>query len=225
VQRVALVAGGTGRTGAALLRQLLDCNDYARIHAVTRRPLLLDHPRLANRILPLENVGAKLAGLRCDDAYCCIGSPAGRAGQLAELQQVDRDLVLTFARAAQSFGASRFIVISAAGADRASPQPFYRVKGEMEAALRELKFTSLDILQPGRVLGLRAQVTPVALFELALMPLLNPFLRGGFESSRGIGAVALAAAMIATARSQRRGVYAYSGRSLQTLATAGLRRN
>ena len=43
-QRMALVAGGTGLTGRALLKLLLTGSDYARIHAVTRRPVPLDHP-------------------------------------------------------------------------------------------------------------------------------------------------------------------------------------
>ena len=59
-QRVALVAGASGLTGAALLRLLLIGTDYARILAVTRRPLLQDHPRLANRVLPLRQEGRKL---------------------------------------------------------------------------------------------------------------------------------------------------------------------
>ena len=62
VQRIALVAGGTGLTGRALLQLLLKGSDYARIHAITRRPVMFDNPRLANRVLPLEQVQAKLAG-------------------------------------------------------------------------------------------------------------------------------------------------------------------
>src|SRR6478736_8441165 len=78
-QRVALLAGGTGLTGSALLRVLLAGADYARIHAVTRRPLLLDLPRLANRVVTPEQVPAKLAGTKIHDAFCCLGAPQPRS--------------------------------------------------------------------------------------------------------------------------------------------------
>ena len=222
-QRVALIAGGTGVTGAALLQLLLRNNDFSRVHAITRRPLPLDHPRLANRILKFDELGARLAGLRCSDAFCCLGAAGGPRATAAELRQVDVNLVLAFARAAQAAGATRMVVISAARADRNAPQPFQRCKGEMEVALRELRFPSLEILQPGPVLGLRAQGTAADMLRMTLLPLLNPLLRGGMAPSRAIQATDLAAAMQGVARSQRRGVYCYAGPGLRDLAVAGRR--
>src|SRR6185369_10195771 len=174
--RVALVAGATGLTGHALLRMLLANSDYSRILAVTRRPLLQDNSKLANRVLPLEQVQAGLASQRCTDAFCCIGAPEARSGSYAQLSPVDVDLTLAFARAAHGLGASRFIVVSAAGADRNAKQPFLKAKGEMEAALRGLRFASVDILQPGVVLGVRAHMGVGALLQLVLLPVLNPLL-------------------------------------------------
>jgi uncharacterized protein YbjT (DUF2867 family) len=220
---VALVAGGTGLTGTALLQLLLRNNDYARVHALTRRPLPLDHPRLANRILRFEELGARLMGLRCNDAYCCIGAAQGPRAPVAQLRSVDRDLVLAFARAAQAAGATRLVVVSAAHADSKSPRPFLACKGEMEQALRELRFTSLEILQPGAVLGLRPGAGPADILRLGLLPLLNPLLQGAMAPSRSIAAVDLAAAMLGAGRSQRQGVYAYTGRNLLDLAVAGRR--
>jgi uncharacterized protein YbjT (DUF2867 family) len=223
VQRTALVAGGSGLVGGALLRLLLGTNDYSRIHAITRRPLPLDHPRLANRILKIEDLGPRLTGLRCNDAFCCIGAAGGPRATPEALRQVDLALVLTFARAAMSAGATRLVVVSAAGAERAATQPFQRVKAEMEAALRDLKPASLDLLQPGPVLGVRAASGAGDYLRLGLLPMLNPLRRGKLESSRAIAADDLAAAMLGAARSQRRGVYAYAGESLLDLATAGRR--
>ena len=223
-KRVALVAGSTGLTGSALLQLLLRGNDYSRVYAVTRRPVPLDHPRLANRILKLEELGQRLAGLRCDDAFCSIGAAHGPRAAAAELRHVDVELVLAFARAAQSAGATRLVVISAARADRTASQPFLRCKGEMEAALRELRFGTLDILQPGPVLGLRAGSSGLETLRMALLPLLNPLLRGGLAARRAISGADLAAAMLGAARSQRRGVYCHAGQSLRDLATAGRQR-
>ena len=222
-QRVALVAGGTGATGTALLQLLLRNNEFSRVHALTRRPLSLDHPRLANRILKFDELAARVAGLRCTDAFCCLGAAQGPRAPAAELRQVDVDLVLAFARAAQAAGATRLVVISAARADRNAPQPFQRCKGEMEAALRELRIPSIEILQPGPVLGLRPQGSATDLLRSVFLPLLNPLLRGGMAPSRAIQATDLAAAMQGVARSQRRGIYSYAGQNLRDLAIAGRR--
>jgi uncharacterized protein YbjT (DUF2867 family) len=221
-QRTALVAGGTGLTGRALLKLLLNGSDYARIHAITRRPVPLDHARLANRILPLEQVQAKLAGIKVNDAYCCLGAPQARRGTAAQLRPVDVELTLAFARAALGLGATRLVVVTAAGADRNSANAFLRVKGELESALRELRFPAIDMLAPGVVTGLRAQMQWTDWLGM-LRPLLNPLLQGSLAVRRAVTPDLLAAAMLGAARSQRGGVHVYSGTSLQELAEAVLR--
>ena len=222
-QRVALVAGGTGLTGAALLQLMLRRHDYARIHAVTRRPLPLDHARLANHVLKFEELGSRLAGVRCTDAFCCIGAAQGPQATAADLRHVDLELVLAFARAAQLAGATRLVVVTTAFADRASPRPFQRAKGELEVALREQRFGTLDILQPGSVLGVRNWTTAAEYLRMAFLPLLNPLRVGRLEPGRAITGADLAAAMLGAARSQRRGVYCYSGTILRDLTAVGHR--
>jgi uncharacterized protein YbjT (DUF2867 family) len=220
-KRVALVAGASGLTGGLLLRMLLEAPDYARVHALSRRPLTFDHIKLANRIMPLEEAGKRLTGFTCHDAFCCIGSTRREAGSDAELRRVDVDLAVTFARAALACGAQRLVVLSSAGANPASRYPYLRNKAEMERILRSLGFVSLDILQPGMLLGLRREVRPLELLGMALSPLARPFLTGPRAAWRSIAARDVAAAMIGAARSMRRGVYVYAGEGLAGLARAG----
>ena len=222
-QRVALLAGGSGFVGSELLRQLLLATDYSRVYAVSRRPLPFDNPRLANRIVPLEETRARLAGMRCDDAFCCIGSTRRSAGSVAEREKVDLDLVVSFARAAHSFGATQLIVVSSAGANPQSRNPYFNVKGRLEVALRDLRFASLQIMRPGLLLGVRAQVRPLELAGTLVMPLINPPLLGGLAQYRGIAATDVAAAMLGAARAQRRGVQVYAGQALRALADSGRR--
>jgi uncharacterized protein YbjT (DUF2867 family) len=223
-QRVALLAGGSGFVGSELLRQLLLATDYSRVYAVSRRPLPFDNPRLANRIVPLEETRARLAGMRCDDAFCCIGSTRRSAGSAAEREKVDLDLVVSFARAAHAFGATQLIVVSSAGANPQSRNPYLNVKGRLEVALRDLRFASLQIMRPGLLLGVRAQVRPLELLGTMVMPLINPLLFGGMAQYRGIAATDVAAAMLAAARAQRRGVHVYAGQALRALADSGRRK-
>jgi len=221
--RVALVAGGTGLAGGALLRALLAGADYARVHAITRRPLLLDHPRLAIRVLAMDQIPAKLAGTKINDAFCCLGAAQARSASVAELRTVDLESTLAFARAAQALGATRLVVVSAAGASPSAAQPFLRVKGEMELALRELRFPSLDVLQPGAVFGLRPQASATALLQMLLRPAANPFLQGRLAAFRAISGEDLGAAMAGAARVRRGGVQLYAGQALRALSQAGRR--
>lgn len=206
-----------------LLRRLLQAPDYARVYAVSRRPLAIEHPRLANRILPLEQTHAQLAGLRCHDVFCCLGSTLRQAGSVAERQRVDLDLTVSFARAAQGFGATRFVVLSSAGADREARNPYLRTKGEMEFAVRELRYEALDILRPGLLLGWRGELRPLELLAGLAMPLVNPLLRGHLARWRGISGADVADAMFGAARALRRGAYVHEGEALAQLARSGRR--
>lgn len=221
--RTAMIAGASGFVGSRLLKLLLDSGEYERVHAITRRPLSLDHARLANRIMPLEQVEARLKGFRCDDAFCCLGTTRRIAGSDEEARRIDVDLVLAFARAAQACGVRRFEVLSSVGAAAGSRHAYLRAKAEMEAGLASLRLPALDILRPGLLLGWRREPRPLELAAAAVMPLANLFLRGRSARWRGIAADDVAAAMLGAARSMRRGQAVHEGDQLRRLAEAGRR--
>jgi uncharacterized protein YbjT (DUF2867 family) len=221
--RTALLAGASGLVGGLLVRRLLESGDSHRVHAVSRRPLPFDHAKLANRIMPLEQVEQRLTGFSCRDVFCCVGSTRRGAGSDEELRRIDVDLVLSLARASRALGAQRFVVVSSVGASRESRAAYLRNKAEMEERLAELKFVSLDILRPSQLLGWRDEVRPVEFAATLLLPLLNPLLRGRFSQYRAIHARDVAAAMLGAARLQRRGVNVHVGAALQTLAGIGRR--
>jgi uncharacterized protein YbjT (DUF2867 family) len=217
--RSAMVAGANGLTGSALVAAMLRAGDYARVEALTRRPLPREHPRLANRILNYEQLEARLVGVRCDDAFCCLGAAGGPRADAAQLRKVDLELALAFARAARAAGATRLVVVSAAGADRGSQHPFLHIKGELEGALRELKYPCLDILQPGVVVGERAAGSSADTWRLMALPFVNLALQGRLQARRWISGTDLAAAMLGAARAQRLGVNTWSGKRLRQLTT------
>lgn len=219
--RIALVAGANGMVGLALVRVLIDSGDYARVIALTRRPLAIESPRLVNRILRFANLETEMKGLACHDAYCCLGTTRHEAGSQAAFRAVDHDLVLAFARGAQAAGAQTLVVVSSIGADRNSRNFYLRIKGETEAALEALRFRALYLLQPGLLLGARRQRRLLETLARYTLPLLNPLLLGKYARFRAINAQAVAAAMRAAARSGRAGVQRYSYESMQSLARTG----
>ena len=224
--KVALLAGASGLAGGYLLDALLAAPDFARVYAITRRPLGREHARLANRIVQFDRLEAQLKGLVCHTAFCCLGvssssSAAARSEQVS--RQVELDYVLAFARAARAGRAQRFVLLSCVTADSRSRSAPLRMKSEAEEALETLGFPSLDILQPGPLIGMRREMsladTARGLTALAATPLLF----GPREPYRAISVRTVAAAMLGAARSGRRGVYRYTHSAIRALAASGER--
>lgn len=217
---IALLAGASGFVGSRVLEALLAAPEVSRVFAVTRRPLGREHPRLANRIVQFEQLERQLAGVKCQVAFCCLGTgPAGwAAAELEKLRRVDLAYTLAFARAAKAAGATRFVLISAAGADAAAKSGYLRVKGELEQMLAKVGFGSLDILQPAVVLGWRREIRAMDLARIAVMPLVNPLLVGPRVVHRGIPVGTLAAAALGTLRSGRRGAQRFTYEAICALA-------
>lgn len=218
--RVALLAGASGLTGGALLKLLLRDDTFSRVIALSRRPLPVEHARFANRILRFEELELRLKGLHCTDAFCALGAAGGPRAAEPALRAVDLQLVMAFARAAHAAGATRLVVVSAAGARKDGAHPFQRVKGEMEAGLREVGFAALDILQPGVVFGPRREDGLGASLRQGVLAIVSPMLRRSKELN-ALSGEQLAGAMLAVARSRRRGANQYSGDSLASAVQSG----
>jgi uncharacterized protein YbjT (DUF2867 family) len=216
--KIALVAGATGLVGGLLVNTLLDAPDYARVYALTRRPLGKEHPKLANRVVSFQRMGEQLKTLTAHDAYCCIGTTIAQAGSEQAFREVDIDAVLLFAQAARAAQVKRFVVVSSVGADPDSKKFYLRTKGEMEDALIAVGFPAVDILQPSLLLGPRKQMRPIELAGSIFAPIVNPLLTGAREAYRAIPAEVVARAMLGAARRGGRGVYRYTHAAIQQLA-------
>jgi uncharacterized protein YbjT (DUF2867 family) len=217
--RVALVAGGSGLVGSHLLRVLAAAPEYGRVLALSRRPLAFEHARVANRVLlRFESIEQELRGVRCDDAFCCLGTTRRAAGSEAAFRAVDHDLVLRFARFAREAGAQRFIVISSVAADRNARNLYLRVKGEIEVSLQSLQFPALHVLQPSLLLGSRREWRPGEAAARLVALLFNPLLVGRLAAWRAVDAGVVATAMLAAARLDRRGVQRYGSGEIARLA-------
>jgi uncharacterized protein YbjT (DUF2867 family) len=223
---IALLAGASGFVGTRVLDALLEAPEVGRVFAVTRRALGREHPRLANRIVQFDHLERQLSGVKCHVAFCCLGTSARERNAVdgEALRRVDLGYALAFARAAKAAGAARLVVISAAGADAAAKSGYLRVKGELEQKLAGLGFGALDILQPAIVLGWPREAGAADLARRALMPLVNPFLRGPRSAHRGIPVGTAAAAMLGTLRSGRRGAQRYTYEGICALAQLKPRR-
>ena len=216
--RIALVAGATGLVGGFLLNALLGAPEYSRVYALTRRPFGKEHPKLANRVVIFERMAEQLKGLVAQDAFCCIGTTIADAGSQEAFREADVDAVLLFARAARAAQANRFVVVSSVGASSQSKKFYLRTKGEMEEAVSDLGFASVDILQPSLLLGPRKGLRPLEITGRIFAPLINPLLTGSREAYRAIPAETVGKAMLGAARRGARGVYRYTFGGIRQLS-------
>lgn len=201
----ALVAGATGLIGRHVLDLLIASPTHEKVIALTRRPLERTHDKLSNLVTDFDNleVAVGQSGIRADEAYCALGTTIKKAGSKEAFRKVDFEYETAFARAALAAGASKFALVSAVGADARSPIFYSRVKGETEAAIRDLGFASLHIFQPGVLLGDRTESRPAEQLAIALTPLVNLGLQGPLRKYRGIDAQTVAEAMVAAVSSGR----------------------
>jgi uncharacterized protein YbjT (DUF2867 family) len=195
-QRTALVAGATGLVGGQILQALLEDRTVAAVHALSRRPLDVAHPRLQVHIVDV----ARLPALpQASEAYLALGTTIKVAGSQAAFRAVDLEANLAVARAAAAAGVRRVGLVSAAMANIKSSTFYNRVKGELEDALKAMDFTALVIAQPSLLLdyrdGLKQPPRPGERMAIPVAKLVAPLLPGAY---RPVHARAVARALVKT---------------------------
>jgi len=217
-RRAVLVAGASGLVGAALLRRLLADADGPRVVAVVRRPLELVSPRLVVRVADIGRLdGVELPPAAT--AFCALGTTMAKAGSPEAFRAVDLDAVVGFARAARRAGATRFLGVSALGADPRSRVFYNRVKGEAEEALRALGFEGLALVRPSLLLGERPETRPAERAAAAVTRIVPWGLAGPLAKWRPVPADAVAAALLAIAGQPLRGVRVVENDEIHRLAS------
>jgi uncharacterized protein YbjT (DUF2867 family) len=208
-RKVALIAGASGLVGGQLLTLLLNSGRYAKVISVGRRPLPLMHPRLEQRTVDFDRLEDYRLSLIADDVFCCLGTTMRRAGSREAFYQVDYLYVVKLAALTAANFAAQFMVVSALGADTASSFYYNRVKGDMEAAVRQAPFRAIHIFRPSLLLGERAEKRLGEQVGAVLLRLLGPLMVGPLRAYRGVPAPAVAQAMLNAAYQEGGGVRVY----------------
>lgn len=195
-QRTALLAGATGLVGGLILQSLLADPAVAQVHALSRRPLTVDHSKLQVHIVDFSRLPALP---EADEAYLALGTTIKVAGSQAAFRAVDLEANLAVANAAVAAGVRRVGLVSAAAANARSSVFYNRVKGELEEALRAMDLRALVIAQPSLLLDYRdgLQQPPRSGEKLAIpiAKLLAPVLPGAY---RPVHALAVARSLVRT---------------------------
>ena len=205
----ALVAGASGLVGGECLQRLLTSDAYSAVTVVTRRSLGhgAKHPKLREIVVDFGQLDSVRGDLRADHVFCALGTTIRKAGSQARFHQVDFEYPRHLAELTLANGARHFSLVSALGASSKSGVFYSRVKGELEDALRAMGWPSLALLRPSVIAGDRQESRPLERLGEAV-------LRFGPATYRPVAAGKIAAAMIATAQREPRGVTIIESRDI-----------
>lgn len=218
MNRTALLAGATGLVGSHALQRLLADATWGHVVTVGRRTVSQRHDKLEQRMLDLGALDAVDDLPHADDVFCCLGTTIKQAGSQPAFRRVDHDFVVALARAGLRLGATQFLLVSAIGADPASRIFYSRVKGEAEAAVRQLPYRGVQVFRPSLLLGERAEFRFGERVAAWVAPALPLFLPGPFRRYRPIRAAAVARAMVRIAREAPRGPNVFEFDAIQASA-------
>ncbi|MFN8573737.1 MAG: NAD(P)H-binding protein [Gemmatimonadaceae bacterium] len=217
--RVAIVLGGAGSVGAALLTELLRDDGFGTVVALVRRPLPTSirnadktGGRLVEHLVPdmtPEHLAAAIPDVLRTisgevEGFSALGVGARTASlTLEQHRAVDVTLNGAFARALRDSGRVRHLsFLSAVGADArastggsgaAGSARYRRVKGESEATVQANGPSVVSVFRPAMIIG--SQHTPWVLEKtLPLFSFITP------AKYRSIRVDQIARAMIAAAK-------------------------
>lgn len=200
-----LVAGASGLVGGALVRRLLEDETGPGVVAVVRRPLGGAGGRLTQVVADFGRLeGVAVPPVRT--ALCALGTTIARAGSESAFRAVDVEAVAAFARLARRAGATRFLLVSALGADPRSRVFYNRTKGESEEAVKSVGFDGVALFRPSLLVGERADSRPAERVAIVASGLVSWAMAGPLARWRPVPAEVVAAAMVAVAGGTLTGV-------------------
>ncbi|MRG47148.1 NAD(P)H-binding protein [Chitinophaga sp. SYP-B3965] len=208
MQKTAIVIGGSGLIGNLLVQALLQDEAYSSVKALVRKPLAIQHPKLTNLVLRFDDENALNIALTGDVVFCCVGTTIKKAGSQAAFRAVDKEIPLKCAAIAHKNGVPQFLLVSAVGAKASSSNFYLRTKGETEAGLREIGFSSLYFLRPSFLIGSRSEVRIGEQIAAMLAPVMRFLLPKKYSP---VKAATVVRTMISLDKSPKPGVHIIEG--------------
>ncbi|MCG9879951.1 MAG: NAD(P)H-binding protein [Bacteroidia bacterium] len=196
LERKALVIGATGLIGRGLVFELLKSESYSEVVVLSRRDLVIKHPKLQQYLIDFENLSDFSDKMNVTDVFCCMGSTQAKTPDENVYRKIDFHYPLQVAKIAKEQGAKQFHLVSSMGADVNSKLFYSRLKGEIEQAISELQYESYYIYRPSLLLGSRNESRPLETISQYLMRVLNYLFIGPLKKYRAIPGTYVSKAML-----------------------------
>jgi nucleoside-diphosphate-sugar epimerase len=145
----AIILGGTGQVGGAVVAELVAIPECREVVMVTRKPIAA-RSRVRNVVLDAgaadfaEHIAAlarEVSSQSPISAVSCVGVGSGsRRWSKEELQRLELGVVGAFARGCHDAGIAEFCLLSAVGSTARSRFRYVRVMGMKEDTVRNHRF-------------------------------------------------------------------------------------
>ena len=197
MNRTAIVFGATGLVGKALIEELCNSDRYDMIKIFARgKTDYGGREKIKEFIADFDNLKEWSDMISGDDLFICLGTTIKKAGSVARMEEIDRDLPINIASIASGNSVEKLAVISSVGANPDSSNYYLRIKGEMERGLMKLKFRTLIILRPSMLLGDRNERRAGEEIGKIVMKFIGLFLIGRLSKYKAIAGEKVAKAMV-----------------------------
>jgi uncharacterized protein YbjT (DUF2867 family) len=206
---IAIVIGATGQTGEKLTEQLLKDNAFQKVRVLARKPIAQTQLKLESVIVNFSNLPElKKAIGKGDIIFSCIGTTMKSVkGDKGLYRNIDFDINVNTAKLGYENGFTRFVLMSAVGANPASSNFYLRLKGETEEAIAAIPFESVHIMQPSMLLGKRKEKRAGEQIAKTLSKALSFLFTGRLKKYKPIESATVAEAMIAASKLPTKGVH------------------
>ncbi len=189
----ALVIGATGATGKDLVDQLSQDPEFEQIDIFVRRRSDFHNEKIIAHIVDFDRPEEWQHLVKGDVAFACLGTTLKSAGSKDNQWKIDYDYQYNFAKAAKENGVEDFILVSSYGANPDSKIFYSRMKGELEQAIKKLKFDKTTFFRPG-MLERKNSDRSGEVFGLKALKLVNNL--GFFQNQKPLPTNVMAKAMI-----------------------------
>ena len=203
-----IIAGSTGLIGGNVIKVL--SNKKQSAIALTRRSIPNLPPNITEMIIEFDTFEKNGSLPSCNNVFICLGTTIKTAGSKENFRKVDIDYCLSIARKAKESGAETLSLVSSIGANSSSKNFYLKTKGELEEAVQELGFLTVNIFRPSFLVGERSEKRLAEKIAIKLAKILDLFLIGSASKYRSVKAESLAKTMVSKVDSKPGVNYFYS---------------
>lgn len=217
MNKKAVIIGASGLIGKFCLSYLLMDKNYSEVIAVSKRPLPIKDSKLKNIVCDFDFLESYSNELIADDVFCCLGTTIKVAKTKENFKKVDLEYPLRLANISKKNGATKFLVVSAMGANKNSSIFYNQVKGELEEQLKTIGFKGLYIFRPSLLLGMRTEFRLGEKIAVMSSKIWTPILSIFAKQYKPIDAMVVAHAMYQKATEENYEYQVYTSDKIQEI--------
>ncbi len=203
--------------GNELLKLLLFGEVYSRVTALVRSPLIVNHPKLDEKIVDFDYLAEYRESFAVNDVFCCIGTTIKKAKSKETFKKVDVEYPIELARLSMEKKAEKFLIITSIGADANSLIFYSKIKGLLEEQLKCIGLNSLQLFRPSLLLGDRKEHRFSEDIGAKIFRGLSFLFTGPLSKFAPIEAKTVALAMYKAAQYSVKGVHVYNSDKIKKL--------